>query len=138
CNEGINDVTRHFSGRDHDDVETDVAIGVLRMAREPQLRRADHAALGSLGHRLYRLVYAATGFDFDECHHATPPGDDVDLAEWCFPPPLQDAISLGDQKQRRAALCRQAALESDNPLRLRRRFRWLDWFSAARHVCHSS
>jgi hypothetical protein len=68
-----------------------------------------------------RLIDAGAGFDFDEHHHAATPSDDVDLAKRRSPAPLQDAVSLGDQQQRGAALRRQAALESGDPFRPRHR-----------------
>src|SRR3974377_531919 len=46
CAESINDVTRHFAGGNHDDVEADTAIGILRMPREPQFGCAGDAGLG--------------------------------------------------------------------------------------------
>src|ERR1700739_2543744 len=85
--ESVDDVARDFTGRDHNDVETDSAMGKLRMAREPQFGRANHAALGSFGYRFHRLINAGARLDFDEHHDATMPRDDVDPAEWCFPAP---------------------------------------------------
>ena len=62
CAESINDVTRHFAGGNHDDVETDTAIGILRMPREPQFGCAGDAALGPVGHRFNRFINAAADF----------------------------------------------------------------------------
>src|SRR6516165_2992259 len=103
--------------------------------------RASHSSAAPITRRLVRsvtastpLINAAAGFDFNEYHHATTPGDDVDLAEWRFPPPLQDAVGFRDQNQRRAAFRGQAALEGGDPFRTRQRLRRRERFSAARHV----
>src|SRR5262249_27168171 len=98
CGESIDDLARHFAGCDHDNVETDIAIGMLRMAREPQFGRANHPALGAVGHRFHSLINAAAGFDFNEYQDAATPRDDVNFTEWRFPAPRQDAVGLGDQQ----------------------------------------
>jgi len=66
CIEGVGDVLRHPAGRDQHDVEADVALIVLGVVGEPQLRRGDDAALGALGHRFRRLVGAVARLDFDK------------------------------------------------------------------------
>ncbi len=44
CIDGVGDVLRHLAGRDQHDVEADVALNVVGVVSEPQLRRGDDAA----------------------------------------------------------------------------------------------
>src|SRR4051794_18838098 len=48
--------------------------------------------------------------------------DDVDLADWAFEAPGDDAIALGDEIGRGAAFRRQPGEMRRDPLRARRRF----------------
>ena len=58
--------------------------------------------------------------DLDEDQRAAAAGDDIDLAERRFPAPRHDAIGLGDQQHRGAALGRKAEPECREAFRARR------------------
>ena len=101
-------MARHHARREDDNIETDFAIGAIGVSRPPQFGGADDTALAAVGHRLHRLLDAIARLDLDEDQDAAPAGNDVDFAERRFPTPREDAVGLGDQKQRRAAFRRKA------------------------------
>ena len=75
---------RHPAGRDQHDVEADIALIVVGVVGEPQLRRGDDAALGALGHRFRSLIGAVARLDLDKDEGAAAARDDVDLAKGVF------------------------------------------------------
>src|SRR5262249_44018999 len=86
-NESIDDVARQSAGRDDNDIEADFAIGVPRMACEPQSGGGQDALPRSFGHGLQRRIYAGARLDLDKDQDAAAARDNVDFAERGFPAP---------------------------------------------------
>jgi hypothetical protein len=91
------------------------------MARQPEFGGGDDAALLALADRLGGIVEPLARLDLDEDEDAAPPRHDVDLADGGFEPAEQDAVALGDEKGRGAALRRQAEAERNAAFRIGRR-----------------
>src|SRR5262249_52354675 len=93
------------------DIEADFAIGVPRMACEPQSGGGQDALPRSFGRGLQRRIYAGARLDLDKDQDAAAARDNVDFAERGFPAPGEDAIGFGDQQERGAALGGQSAMK---------------------------
>jgi hypothetical protein len=85
--EGIGDVLRHAPGRDHDDVEADIAPRVGGVVRELQLRRGDDARFAALGDGFDGVIGVLARLDLDKDKRAQAP--------------RHDAVALGDEKHGR-------------------------------------
>ncbi len=98
---------RNLAGCDQHSVKANVAFSILRMRRKPCPGGLRDAALLTRQNRVGRVVEGIARLHLDEHQNAEAPRDNVDLADRTAEAPCDDAITLGDEVGRGAALCRQ-------------------------------
>jgi hypothetical protein len=129
-------VTR-LAGCDQHGIKPDIAIGIVRMLREPGCGGSRNSALLAFGDAFRRVVEPRTRLNLDKHQHVSAPLDDIDVANRAAQAPRNDTIPLGNEISGRAAFRRQSKPKRNLTLRPRRpRFQTLAVITASHRRPH--